>query len=59
MIVTKKDLNIEHRFISIEVHENHDKEPIQQHWYCSGSLDLPVGWLNKGLMVVRDVIGGS
>ena len=26
MIVTKKGLNIEHRFVSIGVHENHDKE---------------------------------
>ena len=57
MIMTKENLNIEHRFISIEGCENHDKETIQQHWYCGGSLDLPVGWLSKGLIVVRDVIG--
>ena len=33
------------------------KESIQQHWYHSGSLDLPVGWLSKDPIVVRDVIG--
>ena len=57
MIVTKKDLNIEYRFISIGGHENHDKETIQWHWYQCGSLDLPVGWLSKGLIVARDMIG--
>ena len=57
MIVTKKDLNIEHRFISIGGHENHDKETIQWHWYQCGSSDLPVGWLNKVSIVVSDVIG--
>ena len=55
--MTKKDLNIEHGFISIGVCENHDRETIQWHQYCGGSLDLPVGWLSKGLIVVRDVIG--
>ena len=58
MMVTKKDLNIEHRFISIGGYENHDKETIQRYWYCGGSLDLPVGRLSKGLIVARDVIGG-
>ena len=57
MIVTKKDLNIEHRFISIGGHENHDKETIQWHWYQCGSSDLRVGWLNKVSIVVSDVIG--
>ena len=57
MIVTKKDLNIEHGFISIGGHENHDKETIQWHWYQCGSLDLLVGRLSKGPIVVRTVIG--
>ena len=33
------------------------KETIQWHWYQCGAVDLPVGWLSKGLIVVRDVIG--
>ena len=57
MIVIKKDLNIEHGFISIGGHENHFKETIQQHWYYGGSSDLPVGRLSKGPIVARDVIG--
>ena len=32
---------------------DHDKETIQWHWYHGGSLDLPVGWLNKGPIVER------
>ena len=59
MIVTKTRLNIEHGFISIGGHENHDKETIQQYQCRSGSLDLGVGWLNKTLIVARDVIGWS
>ena len=47
MILTKKILNIEHKFISIGDYENHDKETIQQYQYQCGSLDLPVGWLSK------------
>ena len=57
MIVTKKDLNIEHGFISIGVHENHDKGTTQWHQYWCGSSDLPVGWLSKGLIVASDVTG--
>ena len=57
MIVTKKDLNIEHGFISIGGHENHDKETIQWHQYQCGSSDLLVGQLSKGPIVVRTVIG--
>ena len=59
MIVTKKDLNIEHGFISIGGRENHDKETIQWYWYRCGSADLPVGQLSKGPIVVSDVIGWS
>ena len=55
--MTKKDLNIEHGFISIGGHENHDKGTIQQHRYQCRSADLPVGWLSKGLIVASDVIG--
>ena len=55
--MTKKGLNIEHGFISIGGHENHDKETIQQCQYQCGFSDLPVGWLSKGLIVVSDVIG--
>ena len=33
------------------------KKTIQRYWYCGGSLDLLVGWLSKGLIVARDVIG--
>ena len=33
------------------------KKTIQQHQYCGGSLDLSVGWLSKGLTVVRDMTG--
>ena len=56
MLVTKKDLNIEHRFIGMGGCENHDKGAIQQHWYQCGSSDLPVGWLSKCPIVVSDVI---
>ena len=45
MIVTKK-LNIEHRFISIGGHENHDKETIQWYQYQCGFLDLFYQWVN-------------
>ena len=57
MMMTKKNLNIGHGFISIGGHENHDKGTIQWHQYQCGSSDLPVGWLSKGLIVVRNVIG--
>ena len=57
MIVTKKNLNIEHRFISIGGRENHDKETIQRHQYQCGSSDLPVGQLSKGPIVASDAIG--
>ena len=57
MIVTKKDLNIEHGFISIGGHENHDKETIQRYRCLSGSPDLGVGQMSKTLIVARDVIG--
>ena len=57
MIVTKETLNIEHRFISIWGCENHNKETIQWDQCHGGSSVLPVGWLSKGLIVVRDVIG--
>ena len=57
MIVTKKKLFIEHRFISIGGRENHDKETIQQYRCRSGSSDLEVGWMSKTLIVARDVIG--
>ena len=57
MIVTKKGLNIEHRFISIGGRENHDKETIQRYWCRSGSSDLGVGWMSKASIVARDVIG--
>ena len=57
MIVTKKQLNIELRFISIGGRENHDKETIQWYQCRSGSSDLGVGWLSKTSTVVRDVIG--
>ena len=33
MIVTKKNLNIEHKFMSIGGHKNYDKGTIQQRWY--------------------------
>ena len=33
------------------------KKTIQWHYYYGGSFDLLVGWLSKGLIVVRDVIG--
>ena len=55
--MTKKDLNIEHGFISIGGHENHDKGTIQWHRYQCGSSDLPVGQLRKGPIVASDVIG--
>ena len=55
--MTKTGLNIEHRFISIGGRENHDKETIQRYRCQSGSSDLGVGWLNKTLIVARDVIG--
>ena len=55
--MTKKNLNIEHGFISIGGHENHDKGTIQQYWYQCGSSDLPVGQLSKGPIVARNVIG--
>ena len=57
MIVTKKRLNIEHRFISIGGRENHDKETIQWYRGQSGSSDLGVGWMSKTPIVARDVIG--
>ena len=57
VIVINKRLNIEYRFISIGGCENHDKETIQWYWCRSGSLDLDVGWMNKALIVARDVIG--
>ena len=57
VIVTKKRLNIEHRFISIGGRENHDKETIQRYRCRSGSLDLGVGWMSKTSIVARDVIG--
>ena len=55
--MTKKNLNIEHRFISIGDCENHDKGTIQWHWYQCGSSDLPVGQLSKGSIVASNVIG--
>ena len=57
MIVTKKGLFIEHGFISIGGHENHDKETIERYRCQSGSSDLGVGWMSKAPIVARDVIG--
>ena len=57
MMMRKKGLNIEHRFISIGGRENHDKETIQRYQYRCGSSDLPVGQLSRGLIVASDVIG--
>ena len=57
MIMTKKELNIEHKFVSIGGHENHDKETIQWYQYQCGALDLLVGWLSNGSIVASDVIG--
>ena len=57
MIVTKKRLNIERRFISIGGRESHDKETIQRYRCRSGSSDLGVGQMSKTPIVARDVIG--
>ena len=57
MIVTKKELFIEHGFISIGDREIHVKETIQRYRCQSGSLDLGVGWMSKASIVARDMIG--